>query len=826
MAALLGNGRFPGIECSTRVRDDVDPTMFEVPWWFRTTFTSTGSARTLLRSDGIIHSADLFVNGVQVADRGVISGAYTTNTFDITALVRPGRNAIAYLVHPGTPKTDLSIGWVDWNVWPPDHNMGVWRDVWILRTGPVCLARPRVTSELSNENRQADLTVSVDVANRSETAARARLRVAITLGGTPTQSIMREVDLAAGAETRITLTPSDEPSLRMADPPLWWPIGMGAQHLFDLEITASVDGAPSDRASTRFGIRSVASEIEAGEGRRLFVNGRPVQVMGAGWAPDLWLRHDEQRLRDELSYAIGLGLNAIRLEGKLENPEIYDLADEAGLMMLPGWECCDKWEAHAGSGEPWDEHDFEVAGRSMSSEAHRLGNHPSVVGFFIGSDFPPEPRAARIYLDALAEARFDVPVVPSATAEASEVAGPSGMKMTGPYAWVPPEYWYRTDPRLGGAIGFNSETGAGNNLPRLPSLRRFLSDGELETLWRVPDAKQIHAAPPSEFDNLAVFHRALAARYGQPTSLRDFVRKAQLMNYEAVRAQFEAYRSRAWAEQPATGMVYWMLNSAWPSLNWQLWDWYLDPPAAYSAARRANEPLHALYAYDERALLVVNGTSEPATMRATAVVRDVEGREHWSRSEALADVPDQACIRAFDVVVPDGVGPTYFLEMWLERDGTELSPAHNVYWLSTVPDELAIEDTTWRYTPVREFADLRQLEGLEAARVAVTATSSVAGPLSEAPPLWDGAGGTKLSVEVENSGDVPAVGVHVSLVGHASGIPLAPILWDDNDVVLFPGCSAVITASVPAIAPEANGMLVEVDAFNLGAPFQVVAAAR
>lgn len=38
-------------------------------------------------------------------------------------------------------------------------------------------------------------------------------------------------------------------------------------------------------------------------------------------------------------------MNTIRLEGKEEHPELYDVADRIGLMVMPGWECCDKWEA-------------------------------------------------------------------------------------------------------------------------------------------------------------------------------------------------------------------------------------------------------------------------------------------------------------------------------------------------------------------------------------------------------------------------------------------------------------------------------------------------
>ncbi len=71
-------------------------------------------------------------------------------------------------------------------------------------------------------------------------------------------------------------------------------------------------------------------------------------------------------------------------------------------MILPGWECCDKWESAAKTGgEPWDAADEKVAAASMASEARLLRNHPSVIGFLIGSDNAPPAAIAKIYVDTL-----------------------------------------------------------------------------------------------------------------------------------------------------------------------------------------------------------------------------------------------------------------------------------------------------------------------------------------------------------------------------------------------------------------------------------------
>ncbi|HLN05877.1 MAG TPA: hypothetical protein VK217_06350 [Acidimicrobiales bacterium] len=805
MAALLANGQFPDICWSTNMAD-IDRARFEVPWWYRTTFTVPADAHTVLCAEGINPKADLWVNGVMVADHRQIAGAYTCNTFDLTDLVRRGTNALAFQVYPSNPMEDLSIGWVDWNSWPPDNNMGIWRDVAILRLGELQLTDLRVTTELRLPSLDlAEVRVAVDVHNLAGRATASTL-VGNISGPGNTIEFTKELRLGPRETRTVRLGPEDAAGLRVHDPAIWWPAGEGNQPLYRLQIAVTAGGLDSDHLTSRFGMRSVTSDVAAGGGRRFLVNGRPIAIRGAGWAPDLFLRHDVRRLRDHIAYAVDLGLNTIRLEGKLENPEFFELADEAGIMVLPGWECCTKWEAHAQTGgSVWTDHDFAIAGRSMASEAARLRDHPCVIGFLIGSDFAPPPRTARIYVDALTATEWPLPIISSATAEGTEATGPSGMKMTGPYAWVPPVYWYATDPGLGGAVGFNSETSAGNNVPRLTSLDKMLSARELEQLWREPNAKQYHAGPPSEFDNLAIFSRALAARYGEPRSLRDFASKAQLASYEATRAQFEAYRSRATDNEPATGVVYWMLNSAWPSLNWQLYDHYLDPAGAYFGTKKANEPLHVLYTYDRHLVQVSNRTRATAgPFEVTIMARDLDGTvilEDHGSVEPLGPGMTATCAR---VEPPTGISTTYFLELRLAgHDGDLLS--RNVYWLSTSADEPDWAATTWQYTPTRAFADLRGLGQLPMARI--EAGTVLRHELAQ--DVW--------TVTLRNVSDVPAVQLHASVVTAATEA-VAPIIWDDNDVTLFGGQSATLTAHHGTLGASRAPVSALIEGLNLEAP--------
>src|SRR5690349_2839096 len=252
-------------------------------------------------------------------------------------------------------------------------------------------------------------------------------------------------------------------------------------------------------------IRSVTSRLTRQGYRQFLVNGKPVLIRGAGWAPDMFLRDDPARMEAEFSYVRNLGLNTIRSEGKLETERFYELADRNGIMVLAGWECCDKWESAAKTGgAPWDAADEQVAQASMASEARLLRNHPSVIGFLIGSDNAPPPALAKMYVDTLRAEDWPLPIISAAVPEGTPETGPSGMKMAGPYSWIPPSYWYAD--KLGGAFGFDSEVSAGADIPRLEDVQRMLSPLSQEALWKYPTVRQYHATSSwSPFAKLEIF---------------------------------------------------------------------------------------------------------------------------------------------------------------------------------------------------------------------------------------------------------------------------------------------------------------------------------
>jgi exo-1,4-beta-D-glucosaminidase len=803
MAGLLENGTYKHVFHSDNLRavqvPDSSGNLFVTPWWYRSEFVLPAGAKglhTLLRTNGIIASASVWLNGHRVADS---AGAYPVHEIDVTPWVHAGANILALDVHPADPRVALTTSWVDWNPTPPDNNMGPWRGVDIVRTGPVELRWPQAIPSLSLPDlAHADLSVKVEARNLDTVAHDATITG--TMAGVPLQQV---VHLAPGQTQVVAFSPKTTPGLALDHPKVWWPVGMGDHPLYRLDLTATVDDTVSDKASTTFGIRSVSSSLTRQGYRQFFVNGKPLLIRGAGWAPDMFLRHDPARMQAEFDYVRNLGLNTIRSEGKLEDRRFYDLADRDGILILAGWECCDKWESAAKTGgAPWSAADQKVAAESMASEARLLRNHPSVIGFLIGSDNAPPPAIAKMYVDTLRAADWPLPIIAAATPQGTAETGPSGMKMAGPYDWIPPSYWYAD--KLGGAFGFDSEVSAGATIPRLEDLERMLSPQEQEALWKYPRLRQYHASADwSPFAVLTPFDDALAHRYGAPTGLADYVAKAQLDNYDNVRAQFEAFNAHMDAANPSTGVIYWMLNNAWPSLHWHLYDYYLNPAGAYFGAKKANEPLHIQYAYDTRSIMLVNhALAGVHGLQARIRVRNLDGSVRYEQRVRDIALAGNRTLQVATLPAIAHLSRTYFVELELaDADGKPVS--RNVYWLSTQADVLDWKRSNWYLTPLTQYADLTALRTLPAAACAVRASTRREGNEDV----------TTVTLSVPASSRAVALFQHASIRLGAHGALALPIRWSDNDVTLWPGESMVLTARYAA--QGAAAAVVEVGGWNV-----------
>ena len=734
---------------------------FAVSWWYRTQFslpTVQAGTRLWLKFDGINFRANVWLNGAQIASSAKMAGAWRVFEFDLAAAAKPGQiNALAVEVFAPKPN-DLAITFVDWNPAPPDKMMGLFREVSILSSGPVALRHPYVLSDLDLPSLEtARLTVMADLRNATEMGVKGILR-----GSIGTVRFEQPVALAAGETKTVRFAPQQFPQLVFAQPRLWWPFQMGPANLYDLKLDFSINSQVSDQKSIRFGIREIAGEFNAGGHLGFKINGKNILIRGAGYTSEMLLRSTPERQEDEIRYVKDMNLNTIRLEGKLENEHFLNFCDEQGILLLAGWCCCDHWEKW----KNWKEEDYLISAESQRDQIRRLRPHASLLAWFNGSDGPPPSKVEQTYIQILRELSWPNPFVSSAKDFPAEFSGPPGVKMRGPYEYVPPIYWY-VDTTQGGAFGFNTEAGPGPAVPPLESLKRMFP---ADKLWPMNEYWTFHAGG-GPFKSLDVFTNAMKQRFGTAKGVEDYARKAQAVAYESHRAMFEAFGRN----QPnATGVIQWMQNNAWPSLIWHLYDFYLLPGGSYFGAKKACEPLHVQYSYDDRSVVVVNSTLESyAGLKVKAMVLNLDLKEKFNQVESLDASPDCAT-RTLAIPEIPGLSTTYFLQLTLE-DKSGKTVSHNFYWLSTKPDVLDDPKSTWYYTPQKAFADFTPLEALPRAEVKLDSSFSVRGNDQLA------------TVTLKNASPNLAFFLRLKLKKGAEGEEVVPVFWEDNYVSLLPG---------------------------------------
>jgi exo-1,4-beta-D-glucosaminidase len=773
---------------------------FIVPWWYRKEFVLPASfkGKTIwLNFGGINYRANIWLNGKQLAKSEDVAGAWRTYEFDITDFAVLGKpNVLALQVFSPTD-TDLAITFVDWNPAPPDKNMGLFRDVDITTSGPVALRYPAVISKVhSPANDKAHLTVTALLKNAANHPVKGTLK-----GLIEKTEFSQEVELGPGESKDVTFTPEQFPQLNIDHPRLWWPSQMGKPERYSLSLEFSLAGKISDHSETKFGIREVKSEVFSANRRLFSINGKNVLIRGGGWTLDMMLRQDSQRLRDEFRYVQDMGLNTIRLEGKLETKEFFDLADERGILLIAGWCCCDHWEHWPN----WKAQDFTIAEQSLHDQIYRLRGHPSLIAWMNGSDNPPPPDVEQTYLKVEKDLLWTNPVISSATAKLAGFSGESGVKMTGPYEYVAPSYWQtdKTDTSraqcnqggCGGAYGFNTETSMGPAVPPIESVRAMVGK---DHLWPIDDTWNYHAGG-GVFKDIHVFSDALNARFGPVTSAEDYAVKSQLQTYEGVRAMYEAYSRNKYT---STGVIQWMLNNAWPSMIWHLYDFYLRPGGGYFGAKKAMESLHPVYGYDDHSVWLVSSQYEDAKgLRLTAKVLNLDMSEKFSNQVSL-DAAADSTNKILTLPEIDGLSPTYFLVLRLEDSSGKLVGS-NFYWLSTKPETLDWEKSNWYTTPTVSYTDYTALFQLPKVKLKIADHTEHKG--EEAIT----------HVTLDNPSKSLAFFVRLKVNKGRGGDEILPVVWQDNYISLLPGEKREVTATYRAQELGAAQPVVEVSGWNL-----------
>lgn len=768
------------VDCGVYSRDilesdnyaSLDASVFDKPWTYKKNFSLSAnrlSENILLEFDGLNYSADIILNGYQIASADTLYGPYRRYSFDISAIAAED-NTLEVILHRAGPG-DLNIGFVDWNPRPLDQSLGIFREVRLDFCDKLQLRNTAVRSTLNSDYSIAELTLVTELRNLSDAELSGVLR-----GSVDGRKFRYEITVPAGQTLPLALTSAQIPELRIDAPRLWWSRDMGSPEMYDLSLSFHHSGKQTDTEYVSFGIRELESGITAEGTRQLYLNGRRVLLRGAGWTDDIFLRNPEMRNQIEIAYVTDMNLNTLRFEniwGISQN--VYDLCDMNGLLVMLGWSCFWEWETYTGSpdgeyGCIVEPEQFKLMGKSLEDQILWLRNHPSIVMFLGGSDKIPHPELEQIYVDVLDKLAPDLMYVTSAKGLESSVAGYSGMRMVGPYDYVGPSYWFEKDAPGCGVYGFNTETGVGAQIPQKESVMRMIpQDG----LWPVGDLWDYHCTTAGEaMHSLDVLKDVMDMTYGPATSLDDFLKKADLLSFDSTRSMFEAFRANI---SSTGGIIQWMLNSAWPSMYWQLYDWYLVPTAAYYAVRQANEPVQMLFDYKDGSLVAVNETAAKAEISRDVALIAADGQVLFQQTVSAAVEPAQA-LKVADLP---------------EHGGGLLFVGDNTYALPSANEQYDWVAGNWIRTPLAEGADFAWMDTLAEAELSLSVLKK--------------AGSIELTLT--NNADVPAFFIRAAVLD-GDGRLITPAHWSDNYISLRPHQSRVLSCETVNLR-EASSLVVE-----------------
>lgn len=745
--------------------------------------------------DGINYSADIFLNGEKIGASDTIFGAFRRFEFNVTGKLKQKGNLLEVMVYPPKPG-DFSIGFVDWTPKPPDRNMGLFREVNLRFYGPVSIDQPFVRSIINQENfDNAELTVENTVINHSEKELTTVVHAVIE-----NIKLEQEVTLKPFEKKLIEWNIDDFPELKLTDARLWWPHTMGNPELYSLKMDCTVNGIVTDSLNQEFGIREVSDYINENGSRAYKINGRDIQIRSGGWTDDLLLRESPEKVEAQVLYTRLMNLNCIRLEGIWgESQTLYNLCDKYGILLMVGWSCQWEWDEYLGKecdrfGGIKTEEDMKLVDNYLEDQVLWLRNHPSIFVWVMGSDMLPRPALEKKYLATLGKTDPDRPVLMACSVRKSEITGPTGVKMNGPYDYVSPNYWY-IDTQYGGAYGFNTETGPGPQIPPIESLRKMFPE---DKLWPVNEIWNFHSGR-NQFNTVGNYQNALIKRYGDSDNIEDFVKKAQLANYEAIRPMYEAF---AVNKIKAGGIVQWMLNASWPKLYWQLYDYYLMPNGAFFGTQSALKPLNIIYNYGDKNIYVSNDLFQ-SRKNLVAEIRffDLNSKEIFNK-EVPFEIDAYSSKKIFEMPAFKGITPVYFANLRIKSsEGRELS--NSFYWLSAKNDVPDFKNSEWYYTPLKQFADFTGLFSLPQTEIDSDYTIDNQGDQ------------TVVIARLKNSSDKLAFFIELKLKGKESDELILPVFWSDNYVSILPGEEKELTVKINNTDLNGDEPVIELNGFNL-----------
>ena len=792
-----------------------EPNPWKKPYWYRTEFSVPASDKGRhfeLVFKGINYRAEVWLNGRRIADSSEMVGMFGQYHLDASQAVTTGaENVLAVKIYPldnpgtpappqlralgdfflnGGPYGDIgqnvtmlcSIGW-DWIPEVHDRNIGIWQPVYLRTSGQVVITQPHIVTAFTDTT-QARLSLGLHLVNYGLSAQRGTLRVSISPETFTGASVSFEhaVAIDPHADREVDLDPSQYKALLLSHPHLWWSNGYGRPDLYRVRLQYRVDGQVSDDTSFLVGVRTVGSRTTDVNGwvrRDFYVNGRRVHLVGGAWVPDMLLNRDSVRYDYELHLCRNANVNLVRIWGGGigETDDFYTLADRYGLLV---WQ--DFWITGDTQGEFKGSASWPLQGnvfvRDIVSTILRIRNHPSLLVWTGGNEGHARLELYNAMRDNVAQLDGTRPFIPSSSGFAKQSKywkgswpddKPSGVYSGGSYWYQDASVYYKLVDE-GKDWVFKDETGLPSQ-PPYNSLPKIIPDlvpdttlpFPLNNTWGYHDACEGAA-------RYSKYYAAMQSRFGAPTSLRDFSTKMQFLNADGYRGIFEAAGHHL---NTTGGVMLWKLNSAFPSVVWQIYDWYLEPNAGYYFMQRACEPVHIQLNLDDSTVAVINRTytARPG-LSAHVRVWSMEGRSLYDRVAPVSlDTTDVKEVVPLASVLASARGISFVCLELTDAGGKTLS--RNTYWFQPDKDFSALS------TMPRASVGTEVLSSRKTAREIV------------------------YTLRFRNTSGNLAFFLNPQVL--AGGEEIMPSFWSDNYFSLEPGASTTVSVSVPL--EKASGVL-------------------
>ncbi len=728
----------------------------------------------------------------------------------------PGENGgIQVLDGPTFAATE---GW-DWIPSIRDRNTGIWQDVTLTAAGAVEIGDLQVVTTLpKSDNSEADVEIEVPLTNTSSEPVDGDATAAFD-----DVKVTKHVRLAPG-EMVVRLKPEEFAQLKVLHPRLWWPNGYGDPTLHKLEVSFSAGGKRSAQTAIEFGMRELSYETslfdahghlrrdevlpsrthddalplinESHEGIRQIDDWTPNELAPGQSLPD-WMKHawvqslaagaegspsirpveggwpgtdlvikvngvriaarggnwgmDDSRKRVSIEHLEPFfrlhreaHVNMIRdWMGQDTEESFYALADKYGLMVWNDfWESTQNYNIEA--------QDPNLFLKNARDSILRYRHHPSIVVWCGRNEGVPQP----ILNEGLADLVRTLDHTRYYTGSSNQV----NLRNSGPYQIQNSETYYRINR------GFSVELGI-PSVPTLESIEAFIPEADR---WPISDTWAYHDWHQSGNGDVAPFMAKLATEFGEASSLEDFERKAQMLDYVGHRAIFEGFAAYLW--QPNSGRMIWMTQPAWPSMEWNFLSSDYDTQSSFYGTQKACEPVHAQLNLIDGAVDLIN-LGKAQTFKVEIRVVSLDGKTLDLQNTSVQAAANARTRVGKSDLEKLALGHTVFVKLRVsDAEGAPVSD--NFYWWAA--DE----------------ASFRELNGMP--QTAVQASASVGA---------DG-GERRATVTIKNAGAEPALMIKLTLKDAATGKRILPAYYSENYVSMLPGEERVVTVNFPTGAQK------------------------